>query len=876
MMRIQTLGGLGVFDGARPLGGNTQQPRRLAILAVLARAGDRGVSRDRLAALLWEDVEEERARRNLNQALYALRRDLGSEEAILGTRELRLNGELIEVDLATFQDARAAGVFEEAARLYAGPFLGDFHLPGVPAFARWAEEERERLAADYRDILEAAAASAAKRDDRGAAVHWWRRLAALDPSDSRAAQGVMRALAAAGDAPGALRHAEVFEQIRKQELGLPRDPEVQGLAERIRQGELAPKRPAEVKAAPVEAGAPPGLKETPRPEGGQASETIPHAGRWPRVGPLVLVAALALGALLTWRSSHPTGSSIPPVKRLAVLPFENLGDSADTYFADGMTDELRGKLTTIPGIEVIASLSSNAYRGTARPLADIARDLQVGYLLIGKITWQKGEGGSSRVRVSPELVRIAPGKAPTTRWQQPFDAALTDVFQVQADIATRVAAALDVVLGDSARRELRLQPTENLAAYDEYLKGEAAAQAMKGDQANLRRAVAYYERAVQLDSSFAQAWSQLSRARTSLYSNGVPDTTLVRLARVAAERARELRPNDPLTYLALGDYYGNVNPVDNERALAEYERGLLLAPDHVDLLSAAVMTETSMGRWEGVTAHLDRAAQLDPRSATAARRQATVNLFLRHYDAADSAADRAVSLAPTNPAIASLKVLVAVARGDTSRMRAVIRAAVARIDPVTVCAFLAYYQDLYWALDDRQQLQVLQLPVSAFDGDRGGWAMVRAQLYHLRGDRRRTLIYADSARLALAEQSRAAPDDGQRMVLHGLALAYVGRKMEAIREGQRGLELMPISRDGYFGPYVQLQLARVYILVGETDKAIDQLEPLLRVPFYLSPDWLRIDPTFAPLRANPRFQRLEHDSAGRDRVQDPAQPARPS
>jgi len=227
---MQTLGGLAVFDGPRPLGGNAQQPRRLAILAVLARSGDRGVNRDRLAALLWGDVEEERARRNLNQALYALRQELGAEDAILGTRDLRLNPELVEVDLQAFETARASGAIEEAARLYAGPFLGDFHLPGVPAFAHWADEERAGLAADYRAVLEAAAAAATARADRGAAVLWWRRLAALDPSDARAAQGLMRALAAAGDVPGALRHAEIFHQMRRDELELPADPGVEALA----------------------------------------------------------------------------------------------------------------------------------------------------------------------------------------------------------------------------------------------------------------------------------------------------------------------------------------------------------------------------------------------------------------------------------------------------------------------------------------------------------------------------------------------------------------------------------------------------------------------------------------------------------------------
>jgi len=851
--RIQTLGGLAVFDGPLPLGGNAQQPRRLAILAVLARAGDRGVNRDRLAALLWGEVEEDRARRNLNQALYALRQDLGAEEAILGTRELRLNPELIEVDLHAFETARASGAIEEAARVYGGPFLGDFHLPGVPAFAHWAEEERTGLSADYRSVLEAAAVAATARDDRGAAVLWWRRLAALDPTDERAAQGLMRALVVAGDAPGALRHAEIFHQIRRDELELPPEPAVQALADRIRRGEETPPPPATKVAveSPVAARA---ATSTPESSAVGASQPQWHITIGvPIFGLLGLL--LAIGLLLVWRGT-PRRAATAGQPRLAVLPFENLGDSGDAYFAGGVTDEVRGKLAAIPGLEVVASLSSNVYRDNPRRLPEVARELGVNYLLVGKIRWLRGPAGSSRVRVSPELIRLLPGTAPTTRWQQPIDAALTDVFAVQADIATKVADALGVVLGDSTRRELTVKPTESLAAYDEFLKGEAAAQDMKADQAGLRRAIAYYRRAVSIDSTFAEAWSQLSRAQTSHYSNGIPDPAMGNAARVAAEKARALRPSDPLVYLAAGDFYGSVNPVDNPRAVAEYSHGVRLAPDNVDLLSALASAETSLGQWDGAARRLARASQLDPRSVTVARRLAAVHIWLRHYPAADSAADRAVALAPTSPAMVSLKVMVAVARGDLDSARAIIRRAQSRIDPAVLYPFFAAYQDLYWVLDGAQQREVLAAPPSAFDGDRGSWGLVRTGLYQLRGDPRRMRVYADSARLGLEAQLLAEPDDWQRHALLGLALAYLGRKSEAIREGQRGVALMPIGRDGYFGPYSQLQLVRIYLLTGEPELALDQLEPLLQVPFYLSPGWLRIDPAFDPLRKLPRFQRL--------------------
>jgi serine/threonine-protein kinase len=597
------------------------------------------------------------------------------------------------------------------------------------------------------------------------------------------------------------------------------------------------------------------LQGLPEPTGRIA--TPAPAGRR-RLPALLLLALLALGAagLLARRSTAPVPTAPVAPKVLAVLPFDILGDSADAYFADGIANELRAKLSQLGGVEVIARGSSNQYRNTTKAPQEIARELGADYLLSATVQWDRASGGRSRVRVSPELVEVTPAHAPRAAWQQSFAAELTDVFLVQADIAAEVAGALGVVLGDSARRELRLTPTGSLAAYDEFLKGEAAAQEMKADNAGLRRAIRFYERSVALDTTFAQAWSQLSRARTSLYSNGIPDPALGEAARAAEARARALRPDEPLVYLAAGELYSSVNPIDNGRALAAYEQGLGLAPDDADLLSAAAIAEALLGRWDSVAPRLERARLRDPRSFTVARRLATTRIFLREYAAADSAVDRAIALGPTNPQAVLLKVMTALGRGDSAAARAVIRAASARIDESTLLPFLAMYQDLFWVLDDEQQRLVVALPPAAFDEDRGIWGIVRAQLYHLRGDRARAAAYADSARLVLEEQSRAAPDDAQRHAILGVALAYLGRKAEAIREGRRGVELLPLDRDGYNGPYVQLQLVRILALTGEPGPALDALEPLLRVPFYLSPGWLRLDPAFDPLRKEPRFQRL--------------------
>ena len=565
---------------------------------------------------------------------------------------------------------------------------------------------------------------------------------------------------------------------------------------------------------------------------------------------------IGLGVLFAWCRTHPGASESAGPKVLAVLPFENLGDSADAYFADGITNEVRGKLSRLADMEVIARNSSNEYRHTTKRSQEIARELGADYLLTATVQWEKVPGAVSRVRVSPELVDVEPGHPPHTKWQESFDASLTDVFQVQADIAGKVASALNVALGDSARHALAAKSTANLAAYDAYLKGEAASQGMEvRDPVSLRRAIGFYEQAVALDSAFVPAWAQLARARAHLYFNGTPTPELAAEARQAADRAQALGPNRSEGQLALGDYYRFVE-VDNRQALTAVEAGLKLAPNNVDLLGVAAITQWSLGRWDAALPSLAKAEALDPRSASAARRTGLTLLILRRYPEAQAALDRALALAPTNLRIIELKAMVALAQGDLAGAQAVVRTALTTVEPAALLAFFGNFQDLYWVLDDAQQQQLLALPPSAFDDDRGTWDIVRAQTYDLRGNRAQARVYADSARVAYEEQLRAAPDDGQRHIFRGLALAYLGRKAEAIQEGERGVALWPVSRDAYNGPYIQHQLVRIYLLVGEPEKALDQLEPLLKIPYYLSPGWLRIDPTFAPLKGNPRFQRL--------------------
>jgi serine/threonine-protein kinase len=571
---------------------------------------------------------------------------------------------------------------------------------------------------------------------------------------------------------------------------------------------------------------------------------------------------IGLGVLFAWRRGHPgDGADDAGPKRLAVLPFENLGQADDEYFADGVTDAIRGKLAALPGFQVTASNSSGQYKRTTKSPRQIGQELGVEYLLVGKVRWQKGQGGQSRIEVSPELVQVSTA---STKWQEPFDAALSDVFREQAEIATRVAKALDVTLGSGERAQLGVKPTENLEAYSLYLRGNDYYDRGYARE-DFRIAREMYQRAIALDPTFAQAYAKLSYVYASefWFFYGRTAETLAK-AKAAADEALRLQPELPDAHLALGYYY-YWGKLEYDAALREFTAALERQPNNAELIFAIGAVQRRQGKWDEAVAHFARAAELDPRSSLDRFNLGETYVLVRDYTRAIHTFDEAVGLAPdwadpyVNKAAALLSsgasiqqakqvILTASEKvGFPALVRAVVGSGSVN-NFATAPIFLLTTEPRY-----RKAIEDLSLPAFA---DSLGYFNLKAGLYRHARQPRLERPYLDSARAVLEAELRARPDEASFHGRLGLVYAYLGRKPDAIREGEAAVARLPISREAYGGANLAAVLALIEAITGREDAAIDRLEYLLSIPSSVSRPRLRADPVWDPLRRNPRFQRL--------------------
>jgi eukaryotic-like serine/threonine-protein kinase len=594
---------------------------------------------------------------------------------------------------------------------------------------------------------------------------------------------------------------------------------------------------------------------------GQGPQARPRAwGLYAGIAALAIV--LLLGGLVAGPRMfrRPTGTPVAAAgpRMLVVLPFKNLGDSADAYFADGLTEELTSRLAGLTELRVISRTSAEQYRGSTRSLKEIGAELGARYVLEGSVHLDRAGG---RVRVRPRLITVADD---SQLWSEPYEVALTQVFLVQSDIAERVTRALDLALRPPEQEALARAGTTDPEAYDFYLRGNDYL-GRSNQAADLANAAGLYQQAVEADPKFAAAYAKLARCHTQIYWHYYDRTEgRLELAKLALDSAVRLGPSLPETKMAQGFFHYWAR-LDYDDALREFAAALLLQPSNSELLQAMGYVERRRGRWQESLGRFLEALRYDPRSGQRSFDVGDNYLALHMFSEADHYLERAMVLSPdwANPYIYRAWLQVAW-RGDLAKARALMAEGLARIEagrfaPALqtgdrVSASLVTADSAFWPMLDG-------LSLANFTGDTVRYHLLKAEAAAFRRNAAAERAHGDSARGLIELRLRPRPDDAKMLATLALAYSHLRRHSEAIRAGERAAELLPIENDAVSGPFILAYLARAYAVAGRHDQAVAILERLMGTDSWITPAALRADPIWDPLRSHPRFRELAGSDA---------------
>ncbi len=570
---------------------------------------------------------------------------------------------------------------------------------------------------------------------------------------------------------------------------------------------------------------------------------------------MIMAALLALSAIVTGVALYSRGgrSTIAaPDKSIAVLPFENLShDPENAYFAEGIQDEIITRLANLRELKVISRTSTAKYKSRPDNLKTIAGELRVASILEGSV-----QKLANDVHINVQLIRAADD---THLWAQSYDRTLAHAFAVQGEVAQTVADALKVTLVPAQIEQLKALPTQNVQAYDFFLKGEyelhsAWADAEKSEQ-RAHTAVGYYQEAIRLDPNFAAAYASLARAQLSEFYVSVDRSdekrrVLGAAAKASIDRALSLLPDLTVAHLALAEWYLWIN-YDHSSAIKELDRVIELDPHLSDayLRLAGVWKRENMV--DKAIAAIQPALAFDPRNIFIHRNLAGAYMATRQYSLAVQSFSRAISLDPTDTVDVGNLVGVYACLGD---MPAAFRTAES-LPPIA-----ASYQKwslLYLQRDFRGLEKLLkEAPAEAWP-ERWMRALREGQIAGGLGQAEIARARLEEARAGAAGTLEKDSGAGRYAAL-GYIDARLGRAEEAIAEGKRGVELASQNHDLEAVGGALTALATIYSLLGRTDDAIEVLDQLFATPagIYISVSDLKLDPDWDPIRNDPRFQKL--------------------
>jgi TolB-like protein/Flp pilus assembly protein TadD len=559
----------------------------------------------------------------------------------------------------------------------------------------------------------------------------------------------------------------------------------------------------------------------------------------------------------------PAAPSVPE-KSVAVLPFENLSDDREnTFFADGVHDDILSSLARIADLKVISRTSVQQYRTGTRNLREIGEALGVAHVLEGTV-----RRSGNRVRVNAQLINA---RSDAHIWAETFDRELTDLFAIQSELAERIVKALQANLSPREMAGLQKPPTSDLEAYDLYVRARDLFRwsGIGDPHENGEKALPLLDQALARDPQFALAHYLTSRIHGELFWFGY-DKSPARIAKAkeAAETALRLRPDLGEGHLALA-FYHYYSKRDYEVAIRELTLAQRALPNESDVASALGVIERRRGRWEESILHLERARQLDPRNISALWNLSETLTYLRRYAEADQVLVETAAIAPEAHLIPVARAELALReRGETAPLHKALRRVPEEFDPggavTTIAIRLALMERDYDEAEEQlgtcSQCKYNDVGLCGLVGALDDYTVPRDWYVGLiargRGKEEEARRAFAAAKKMVVAEAVGSPNDAKILIMRGLIDAMLGRAEDAVAEGERAVQLIPVSTDSLDGPLVATNLAAIYAQLGQTERALEELERLVRLPGGPPPGTLRVEPQWDSLRSEPRFQKM--------------------